>query len=180
MRAFKERIMKQLLILLFPICFFIPAIGQTERLIIPWPESWKIGSQEKNHSMSMVELIPTNENIDHWTIIGTTTIFTGKQGVPIEAMMNITFNEAKKTASNPMLTLIDKKEDGKNPWILFKIEAASYKNNVNPESQLFYITEGDEAVYSNFVAIKESTLSKEFVDHWKGIFKSSKFVKLSQ
>jgi len=178
--AFKERIMKQLLIFLISVCFFIPAIGQTERLIIPWPETWKIGSQEKNHTMSMVELIPNNEKIDQWTIIGTTTVFTGKQDAPIDATMNLTFNEAKKAAVNPTLTFIDKKEDSKNPWILFKIESASYKNNNNPESQLFYIVEGDEALYSNFVAIKESTLSKEFVDHWKGLFKSSKFVKLSQ
>jgi hypothetical protein len=172
--------MKQLLIFLFSIGLFIQAIAQNERLIIPWPETWKIGSQEKNHTMSMVELIPNNEKIDQWTIIGTTTILTGKQDIPIESMMNITFNEAKKTAVNPTLTFIDKKEDGKNPWILFKIESASYKKNNNPESQLFYIIAGDEALYSNFVAIKESTLSKEFVDHWKGLFKSSKFIKLSR
>ncbi len=172
--------MKQVLIFLFAVCFFIPAIGQTERLIIPWPETWKIGSQEKTHTMSLVELIPNNEKIDQWTIIGTTTILTGKQDAPIETTMNLTFNEAKKTAVNPTLTFIDKKEDGKNPWILFKIESASYKNNNTPESQLFYIVEGDEALYSNFVAVKESALSKEFVDHWKAIFKSSKFVKPSK
>ena len=74
--AFKETIMKQVLIFLFSICFFIPAIAQNERLIIPWPETWKIGSQEKTHTMSMVELIPNNEKIDQWTIIGTTTILT--------------------------------------------------------------------------------------------------------
>jgi len=175
--ASKERIMKQVLIFLFSICFFIPAIAQTERLIIPWPETWKIGSQQKTRTMSMVELIPNNEKIDNWTIIGTTTILNDKGNTPIELTMNITFNEAKKNAISPTLTLIAKKEDGKNPWILFKIEAGGYKNDNSPESQIYYIVEGETALYSNFVAIKEASLSKEFTDHWTGIFKSSKFIK---
>ena len=63
----KETVMKQVLIFLFTICFFIPAIAQNEKLVIPWPETWKIGSQEKNRTMSMVELIPNNEKIDQWS-----------------------------------------------------------------------------------------------------------------
>jgi hypothetical protein len=125
----------------------------------------------------MVELIPNNEKTDNWTIIGTTTIYNEKENTPIKLFMNITFNEAKRNAINPTLLLIDKKEDGKNPWILFKIEALGYKNDKTPESQLYYIVEGETALYSNFVAIKEASLSKEFTDHWTGIFKSSKFIK---
>ncbi len=150
MRAFKERIMKQLLIFLFSIVFFIPAIAQNEKLVIPWPETWKIGSQEKTHTMSMVELIPNNEKIDQWTIIRTTIILNGKHDAPIEATMNSTFNQAKKNAINPTLTLIDKKADGKNPWILFKIEAAVHQNNNSPESQLFYVVEGETALLLQF------------------------------
>lgn len=176
----KETAMKQVLIFFFTIGFFIPAIAQNEKLVIPWPETWKIGSQEKNRTMSMVELIPNNEKIDQWTIIGTTTIMIGKQDAPIEATMNATFNQAKKNAINPTLTLIDKKANGKNPWILFKIEAAIHQNNSSPESQLFYIVEGETALYSNFVAIKQATLSKEFTDHWTGIFKSSKLIQVSK
>ncbi len=172
--------MKQLLILLFTVCFSVSAIAQTERLVIPWPENWKIESEEKTRTMSMAELIPGNEKIDSWTIIGTTTIFKDKENTPIETMMNITFNEAKKNAINPTLTLFDKKVDGKNPWILFKIEAGGYKNSKTPESRLFYLIEGETALYSNFVAIKEATLSKEFTDRWTNVFKLSQFVKQSR
>jgi|SRR5580693_8300932 len=179
MWAFKERIMKHLLLFLIPVCFSIPVIAQNERFIIPWPETWKIGSQEKTPTMSMVELIPNNEKIDKWTIIGTTTILKDKENTPIELAMNITFNEEKKNAINPTLTFIDKKEDGKNPWILFKIEAGGFKNDKTPESQLYYVIESETALYSNFVAIKEASLSKEFTNHWTGIFKSGQFIKQS-
>ena len=60
--------------------------------------------------MSMVELIPNNEKTAQWTIMGTTTILSGKQDVPVESMMNTTFDQAEKVASNRTLTLIDKKD----------------------------------------------------------------------
>lgn len=174
--------MKQLFILLITIGFTTTAVAQNSRLIVPWPETWKIGSEQKNHTMKMVELIPNNETIDKWTIIGTTQTYTTFKGLgnsSIESVMNTTFNEAKKNAINPTLTLIDKKEDGKNPWILFKIEAAGFKNDNTPESQLYYVVVGDNTLYSNFVAIKVATLSKEFLTHWTNIFKLSQFVNVS-
>ncbi len=172
--------MKRLLIILFAGCISVSAIAQTERLVIPWPENWIIGSQEKTRATSVAELIPNNEKIDNWTISGTTTTFNDKENTAIESMMNTTFDEAKKNAVNPTLTFIDKKDDGKNPWILFKIEAAEYKKSKNPESRLYYIIKGETALYSNFVATKEATLSKEFTTHWTGIFKLSQFVKQSK
>jgi hypothetical protein len=172
--------MRKSLILLFIVCFSVSAIAQTERLVVPWPENWKIGSEENTRTMSMSELIPNNEKIDNWTIIGTTTVSKDKENTPIESVMNVTFNQAKKNAINPTLTLIDKKEDGKNPWILFKIEAAEYKDSKTAESQLYYIIEGETALYSNFVAIKEASLSREFTDRWTRVFKLSRFVKQSK
>lgn len=125
----------------------------------------------------MTEYLPKKESIDSWTILGTTMIYKGKAGVPIEAPMNIMFNGAKKNAINPTLTVIDKKVDGDNPWILFKIEAEGFTNDKTPESQLYYIIEGENDLYSNFVAIKKSSLPAEFVDQWTAIFKASQFKK---
>jgi hypothetical protein len=174
--------MKQLLIFLITVCFYTSVFAQNERLVVPWPETWKIGSEQKNKTMKMVELVPNNESVDKWTIIGTTQTYTTLKGLgnsPIENIMNVTFDQAKKNAIDPKLTFIEKKEDGKNPWILFKIESASFKNDKNPESELYYVVAGDEALYSNFVAIKSASLTGEFTGHWTAIFKSSQLVKLS-
>jgi hypothetical protein len=169
--------MKQLLILLFFMGFAVSGIAQTERLVIPWPENWKIGTEQKNHTVNTVELISSTEKMDSWTILGSMESNKGTGNSAMETSMNATFNEVKKNAINPILTFIDKKEVAKNPWILFKIEAAENKNNNIPESRLYYIVQGDDALYSNFVAIKEATLSKEFTKHWTGIFKLSRLVK---
>ncbi len=168
--------MKLLLIVLFIGCFTVSSVAQTERLVIPWPENWKIGAEQKNYTGNTVELISSTEKMDSWTILGTMKSIKGTENSTIESSMNATFNEVKKNAINPILTLIDKKEDAKNPWILFKIEAAENKNNNTPESRLYYVVRGNDALYSNYVAIKEATLSKEFTNHWAAIFKLSKIV----
>src|SRR5438445_10872393 len=108
--------MKKAFIILYSFGLSISAFAQTESLKIAWPEDWKIGSEEKTRTMTMTEYILKNENIDKWSIMGTAMVYKGKTGVPVEAIMNLMFNESKKNAINPKLTLIDKKPDGDNPW----------------------------------------------------------------
>jgi hypothetical protein len=169
--------MKYLLFAWVFLALSIPGWSQSYSLKIPWPTDWKIATNQKTRTQVMMEYIPRTEDIDHWSTIGTTNIFIGKAGVPIEATMNITFSGAQKTAINPVLTLIDKNAEGDHPWILFKIEAEGFKSDPHPESQLYYVVEGENDLFSNFVALKKSSLPKDFVDNWTAIFKSSQFTK---
>lgn len=169
--------MKHISFLLFFLLISISLWSQTDTLKIAWPEDWKLATNQKTRTQIMMEYIPKKENINHWSIIGTTNIYFGKAGVPIEAPMNITFAGAQQSTMNPVLTLLDKNTEGDHPWILFKIEAESFKNDPHPESQLYYVVEGDNDLFSNFVAVKKSTLSKEFTDQWTEIFKTSHFAK---
>jgi hypothetical protein len=174
--------MKQLFVLLITVGLSLTIQAQNEKLIVPWPESWIIGSKQKTNTITTVELIPAGEKIDTWSILGTTQTNSSLKGAAnsaVEAVMNAAFSEAKKNASNPTLTLIDKKEDGTNPWILFKIEAAGSASDKIPESSLYYVIADGQALYSNFVAIKQTSLSTDFTNRWSGIFKSSQFVKMS-
>jgi hypothetical protein len=124
-----------------------------------------------------MEYIPKKEDINQWSIIGTTNIYIGKARISIEAPMKITFSRAQQNAIHPTLTLIDKNAEGDHPWILFKIEAEGFKNDPQPESQLYYVIEGENDLFSNFVAVKKSILTKEFIDKWSEIFKTSQFTK---
>jgi hypothetical protein len=152
--------------------------GKTENLKIIWPEEykWKIGSNQEDKSVHMMELIPGNERIEKWTIIGTMLSIKGAKNVPMDAAMSMTFDQTKSGAPNAKLTMIEKDEKSLHPWILFKIEAPNFKNDKNPESQLYYIVQGDQSLYSNFVAIKQKVLTDEFVAKWAKVFKASEFV----
>lgn len=156
------------------------AFGQEkiENLKIVWPEEykWKIGSNQEDGSIHMLELIPGNEKVDKWTIMGTMMSIKGAKNVPMDKVMTTMFEQAKQNAPKATVTLIEKNENVKNHWTIFKIEAPRFNNDKNPESQLYYVIQGESSLYSNFVAVKEKTLSDEFVEKWKLIFKSSELV----
>jgi hypothetical protein len=149
-----------------------------ENLKIVWPEEykWKIGSNQEDQTQQMIELIPGNETIDKWTIIGTMMSIKDAKNVPMDVAMNTMFEQAKQNAIKPILTLIERNDTAKNAWIIFKIEAPKFKDDPKPESQLYYIIQGNTSLYSNFVALKEKMLSKDFVSKWTKIFKSSELI----
>jgi len=149
-----------------------------ENLKIIWPEEykWKVGSNQEDKTMHMMELVPGNESVEKWTIIGTMLSIKGVKNVPMDDAMNMTFDQAKPNAPKAKLTLVEKDEKALHPWVLFKIESPNFKNDKNPESQLYYVVQGDQTLYSNFVAIKEKTLSPEFIAKWTKVFKESEFV----
>lgn len=151
---------------------------KVENLKIDWPDEykWKIGSDQENDKRHLVELVPGNESIDKWTTIGTMDSFKGVTGMPIAKTPDIMLAEAKKASPGAKLTIFEKNEEGKNPWIIFKIESPGFTNDPKPESQLFYVIQGDTALYSNFVAIKEKELSDDFVKKWIKVFKASELV----
>jgi len=172
--------MKQYVLLAFMMLSTLFSFGQAtkENLKITWPEEyqWKIGSEQEDGQQHMIELIPGKETINKWTIIGTMLSVKGATNVSLDMAMNIMYEQAIQNANTPTLTMVERNDTAKHPWILFKIEAASFKNDNNPESQLYYIIVGESSLYSNFVAIKEKNLSKEFVDKWVKVFKQSEFV----
>jgi len=171
--------MKRIILLPIITLFTALAFAQSrESLKIVWPEEykWKIGSNQENDQQHMVEMIPGNETISKWTIIATTVLIKGVKNVPMDVAMNLMFDQAKQNAINPTLTQIERNDTAKNAWIIFKIETPEFKDDKTPESQLYYIIQGNASLYSNFVAIKEKSLPKDFVDKWTKIFKSSQLI----
>jgi hypothetical protein len=170
-----RHIITLLAILIFQTC----SIAQgRENLKIVWPEEykWKVGSSQENESIHMLELIPGDEKIEKWSIMGTMMSIKGAKNVPMDKAMNLMYDQARQNAPDATVTLIEKNEEDKNPWIIFKIEAPRFKNDKRPESQLYYVIQGQSSLYSNFVALKEKKLSDDFVNKWKEIFKSSELV----
>ena len=158
----------------------ISSYGQQsgENLKIIWPEEykWKVGSNQEDKSVHMIELIPGNETLEKWSMMGNMLSIKGAKNVPMDVAVNMTFEQATKQAPKAKLTVLEKDEKAKNPWVLFKIEAPNFINDKNPESQLYYIIQGNDALYSNFIALKEKSLKEDFVNKWMKIFKASELV----
>ena len=170
--------MKQLLILLLII---LPAASfaqtaTTETFTLSWPaaEHWKIADEQNDAASHVVLLVHANETENVWTELANMTTQKGITVVPVEAAMKQVFDQSKKTISKPVLTVIEKDEAAEFPWVLFTIESPNYKKNSTPESKLWYILQGRENLYTNFLAVKEPSFSAEGKAKWGKFFKSGK------
>ncbi|RDC63921.1 tetratricopeptide repeat protein [Adhaeribacter pallidiroseus] len=149
-----------------------------ESLVLNWPEkeNWKIGNSQENEEMAVIELIHTNEKLDNWTEFGYMSSIKGVTNVPMDKAMNLMFQQTKQNSSKAKLTFIEKNEAVKNPWILFMIEAPNFKNDKKPESQLWYVVQGETSLYTNFRAVKQSSIPDDLKEKWINFFKEGKLV----
>ena len=149
-----------------------------ESLKLEWPESekWIVGSNQENDQMVMVELIHSDESLEKWTEFGTMISIKGAKNIPMDDAMNMMFDQAKKNSSKAKLTFMEKDESVQYPWILFTIEAQSFKDDKTPESQLWYIVQGKQALYTNFRAVKQATIPADLKDKWAKFFKTAHVV----
>ena len=149
-----------------------------ESLSLEWPmeENWKIGTNQENEKMVMLELIHSNETLENWTEIGTMMAIKGVTNFAMDDAMNLMYEQTKKSAPKAKLTFIEKDETVEHPWIIFTIESTSFKADKTPESQLWYIVQGKSSLYTNFRAVKKATVPADLKDKWIKFFKSGKIV----
>lgn len=149
-----------------------------ESLMLDWPDSekWKVGDNQENSQQHVIDLIHENETIESWTELGNMTSYKGAVNIPVEKAMNMMFEQAQKHSAKAKLTFIEKNETAENPWIIFTIESPSFKNDKTPESQLWFIIQGKQSLYTNFRAIKQATIPEDLKTKWTTFFKTGKIV----
>lgn len=151
---------------------------QGESLMLNWPaeENWIVGDDQENSEQRVLDLIHANETIDKWTELANMTTIKGVKGIPVDKAMALMYAQSKQEATKAKLTFIDKDDSAVYPWIIFTIESPSFKNDKTPESQLWYIVQGKQALYANFIAFKQPTISTEQKAKWMVFFKTGKIV----
>ncbi len=149
--------------------------NETLRLFLPTEYKWKMASDQESGNARMMELIPGNETLNNWSIIVTTVSMKGVKNTPLTSIMNTIYNKTKVNAPQSKLVMIERKDVGPNPWIIFRISPGFGKSR-NPESQLYYLIQGNQNLYNNFVAVKKDMLGPLFIDQWTRVFKSSKLI----
>lgn len=154
----------------------VNAQPRQEVLKIFWPTAykWKIGSNQTTGNQQLVELVPGNETINNWSIIGSMLVMKGSRVAKIASVPPMLLAQTHKRSATAKLTVLEQSEVAANKWVLFKVEAPNYVNSPKPESQLYYVVQGQSALFVNFVAIKQAKLPADFVKQWSAIFKQSR------
>jgi len=152
--------------------------GYAESLKINWPdeEKWKLGSNQETAEMQVMDIIREGETLQNWTELGNMTAHRGLQGIPMDTMMKILTEGAKTNAPDTKVTFIEKNEQTEYPWIIFKMESPRFNNDDKPESQLWYVIQGKQALYTNFRAVKKDKITDEQREKWVKFFKVSEIV----
>ena len=147
-----------------------------ENIISHWTkqENWKIGSDQKNTKLRVIDFIPSNETLANWTELGNMTSMESKEDVTLDKVMNLTFEQIKQQAPKAKLTFIDKDENAEYPWTIFTIECPIFIDSKIPESQLWYVVIDKDRLYTNFRAVKKMEISKEQKEKWVDFFKTMK------
>jgi tetratricopeptide (TPR) repeat protein len=149
----------------------------TESLMMDWPdaEGWKIADQQDDGEQKVIDLLRNNETLKNWTEIGTMIVYknlSAAKKVPITSTMDIMYETAKKDCPKAKLTLIEKDESAKYPWVIYKIECPSK----DPESQVWFAIQGTDELFVNFRAVKQKTIPPDLQDKWVTFFKTAKIV----
>ena len=149
-----------------------------ESLLLYWPEeeNWKVGNSYEDDKMAMLELIHANETLENWTEMGNMMSIKGARNISMDKAMNLMFEQSLQNAPKAKLTLIEKDETAEYPWVIFTIESPSFKNDKTPESQLWFVIQGKDALYTNFRAVKEAEIPADLKEKWIAFFKTAEIV----
>ena len=174
--------MKQLAFLTAFIALTTASFGQTqtkeENLKIVWCEEykWKIASNQEDKTTHFIEIIPGKDKIEKWTMLGTMMSLKNTKITKTGQVVEMYRQSSLKESPKAQLTVLESNDTTKNIWVLFKIETPSFPNDPKPESQLYYAIQGEATLYVNFIALKEKTLSNDFIAKWTKVFKESELV----
>jgi len=150
----------------------------SESLMIDWPdeEGWKVANLQDSDEKKMIELLRNKETFDNWTEIGTMYVYKNiglEMNIPITKTMELMYVGAKRNCPSAILTIIEKDDKAKYPWIIYKIECSSSNGS---ESQVWYAIQGTNELFVSFRAVKQEAIPTDVQDKWVKFFKAPKIV----
>ena len=152
----------------------VTAQGKVESCTTQWPAEykWKVARRTN----SEVYIIPGDESISTASIIG---VIASRKGVRVPSIDSIISRYKAGLDTGSILTVLDQSHDSAHLWVLFKVETPKNGKYPEPESDLYYIAQGEFALFDTHVAIKSSSLPSDFIDKWGAILKESKIIKIN-
>lgn len=164
------------LVLLF--MFFSFWLGAQEGLRINWPDEyqWKVITRLNNEEVSLLEIIPGDETDSTWTLLGQMLVVKGVVKAKITLAMEVVMESILEETPDAYATVIQSDSSGLYPWILFKVENIHLPGRIGTMSKLYYIKQGQTALFVNFVAIKEKKITDKAVSRWGDVFLSSEII----
>ena len=171
--------MKLVISLLISLIAYQVSFSQSpETFKLNWKKmkGWKQASHQEQNGTYLTEYLKKGESFEDWSeLIAIQKIpAPGASKIPLEHLMNSGFEQFKKNAPEATLTVIEKSENIKFPWIEYKSEAPRFNNNPNPESQFFHVVTTEHSIFLIWWATKEAQIESESLALYQEFFQSGK------
>jgi hypothetical protein len=168
---------KYSLVIVVSLLVSMTGLGQRkiEQITIEWPieYNWKVVQNTKEGSTKQMMIIPGSETPQTATIIGSMASYANRPSLTVDSMISW---YQSLLDSGSKLTVIERNDTAKAPWLIFKIETPVTPKYPAPESDLYYVCQGQFALYENHVAVKRPSLDEEFLNKWMMILKTARIV----
>ena len=163
-----------LCLMLFSGMFFGQEIEET--LEVPWPkeQKWKQLYDKKGLTSRLVAYIPDKESETNWTIKGRILYLYYAAENDVADVIDTYKDTFENNAPNAKMKVLEISKDRKTA--IFKIENPSPSLEAESDSVLLYIIQKENTLYQVMIAVKEKSLSEEFVKKWSKVFKEGRLV----
>jgi len=148
----------------------------TEGVVVNWPQDkgpWKQVDSRDDSAMSVVVLRREREIGKDWTELGMMTSMKRVYRANPDTVMKVIHAESRKQAEDPILTFLARGVTDGRPWVIFSIEAASWKSDKHPESQMYFVVQGTSALYIIHRDVRSARLTAKEKKQWISVFKST-------
>ena len=151
---------------------------EDEVFVLNWPqkENWKQQTPQENDKMKFVEFLRNNETFENWTEIGTMITYKGITGEDVEFRAQSMYQITKEKCPQAKFTIIEMDKKIEYPWIIFSTECPVSDETKTPESQLWYLVQGNASLYLCDRAVKQKFLPKDKLLNWTKFFKTAEIV----
>jgi hypothetical protein len=169
--------MKKLILFLL----LIPILGFSQKrdsLVIKFPEKYHLTLKNNRENAQQIfrEWIPENQTWENYDIIFTQSIIKEGEFVSLAYYKELLVNRLQQKTEGFKYTELEKKGDEMAGHLIFKCESDAILGSDAKESQIYFLTKGKHFFFVNIIALKTSSLPKDFVEEWFNIFKQSNFL----
>ena len=169
--------MKKLILFLL----LIPILGFSQKrdsLVIKFPEKYHLllKNNQENNQQLFREWIPEGQNWDNYDVIFTQSIIKEGEFVSINYYKELLVKMLQQKTAGFKYKELDKKGDDMAGRLIFKCESEFILGSDAKESQIYFLTKGKYSFFVNIIALKTSSLPKDFVEEWLTVFKQSNFL----
>ncbi|WP_292008367.1 hypothetical protein [Chryseobacterium sp.] len=168
------------LIVLFTLSLFSAFYAQKKDSLqfnLPSKYNFQLAEKQENDQMIMMEYIPKGQNWDNYDIIVTKLTIKNGARVPLQAFFDNQSKLVESKTENLRVKELSRNKENEREYILFTMEADAYKGSNTTESQVYYLTKGEQDVFICISAIKEKNLPGKFIDEWSKVFLQSQIIK---